>query len=143
VSSCILERMAENRPAADRILIARLTMMAARERACRTCSVPGTARSPPSLRRPRIGSRPERHLRPLAGQDLGRGRVALLGDAIHPMTPDLAQGACQAIVDAATLAGCLAEPGDPRAALRACQQRRWRDAAATTLLARNSGTMGQ
>jgi 2-polyprenyl-6-methoxyphenol hydroxylase-like FAD-dependent oxidoreductase len=59
------------------------------------------------------------------------------------MTPDLAQGACQAIVDAATLADCLAEPGDPRAALRAYQQRRWRNAAATTLLARNSGTMGQ
>ena len=59
------------------------------------------------------------------------------------MTSDLAQGACQAIVDAATLAGCLAEAGDPRAARRAYQQRRWRNAAATTLLGRNSGTMGQ
>jgi 2-polyprenyl-6-methoxyphenol hydroxylase-like FAD-dependent oxidoreductase len=72
-----------------------------------------------------------------------RGRVALLGDAIHPMTPDLAQGACQAIVDAATIADCLAEAGDPRVALREYQRRRWRNAARTTLLARGSGRLGQ
>jgi 2-polyprenyl-6-methoxyphenol hydroxylase-like FAD-dependent oxidoreductase len=72
-----------------------------------------------------------------------QGRVALLGDAIHPMTPDLAQGACQAIVDAATLATCLAAARDSRAALREYQQRRWRNAAITTLMARTMGTMGQ
>jgi 2-polyprenyl-6-methoxyphenol hydroxylase-like FAD-dependent oxidoreductase len=72
-----------------------------------------------------------------------RGRVALLGDAIHPMTPDLAQGACQAIVDATALAACLSGSADPRAALRDYQQRRWRNAAAATLIARNTGTMGQ
>ncbi len=40
------------------------------------------------------------------------GRVTLLGDAAHPMLPFLAQGACQAIEDAATLARLLrdAEP---------------------------------
>ncbi len=32
-----------------------------------------------------------------------RGRVTLLGDAAHPMTPFLAQGAAQAIEDAAAL----------------------------------------
>jgi 2-polyprenyl-6-methoxyphenol hydroxylase-like FAD-dependent oxidoreductase len=73
----------------------------------------------------------------------GRGRVALVGDAIHPMTPDLAQGACQAIVDATTLAACLAASRDTRAALREYQQRRWRNAATTTLIARNTGAMGQ
>jgi 2-polyprenyl-6-methoxyphenol hydroxylase-like FAD-dependent oxidoreductase len=72
-----------------------------------------------------------------------RGRVALVGDAIHPMTPDLAQGACQAIVDATTLAACLAASRDTRAALREYQQRRWRNAATTTLIARNTGAMGQ
>jgi 2-polyprenyl-6-methoxyphenol hydroxylase-like FAD-dependent oxidoreductase len=73
----------------------------------------------------------------------GRGRVVLLGDAIHPMTPDLAQGACQAIVDAATLASCLAATRDTTSALRAYQQVRWRNAAATTLIARWVGAMGQ
>ncbi|MFF0517530.1 FAD-dependent monooxygenase [Actinomadura nitritigenes] len=33
-----------------------------------------------------------------------RGRTALLGDAAHPMTPNLGQGACQAIEDAVVLA---------------------------------------
>jgi 2-polyprenyl-6-methoxyphenol hydroxylase-like FAD-dependent oxidoreductase len=32
-----------------------------------------------------------------------RGRVALLGDAAHPMTPNLGQGACQALEDAVVL----------------------------------------
>ena len=72
-----------------------------------------------------------------------QGRVALIGDAIHPMTPDLAQGACQAILDATTLATCLAASRDTRAAIRNYQQRRWRNAAAATLMARNLGAMGQ
>ncbi|QKK32904.1 FAD-dependent monooxygenase (plasmid) [Rhizobium indicum] len=36
------------------------------------------------------------------------GRVALLGDACHPMTPYMAQGAATSIEDAAVLARCLA-----------------------------------
>ena len=48
-----------------------------------------------------------------------RGTVTLLGDAAHPMFPFFAQGAAQAIEDAATLARCLAaNPADPVAALR-------------------------
>ena len=39
------------------------------------------------------------------------GRVALLGDAAHPMTPDLGQGGSQAIEDAVVLAKLLAETG--------------------------------
>jgi 2-polyprenyl-6-methoxyphenol hydroxylase-like FAD-dependent oxidoreductase len=33
-----------------------------------------------------------------------RGRVALLGDGAHPMTPNLGQGGCQALEDAAVIA---------------------------------------
>ena len=47
-----------------------------------------------------------------------RGRVALLGDAAHPMLPFFAQGAGQAIEDAAVLSVCLAaETADPSGAL--------------------------
>jgi len=49
-----------------------------------------------------------------------RGRVALMGDASHAMLPYMAQGAVQAIEDAAVLAKCLAqaEGADIEAALR-------------------------
>ncbi len=40
------------------------------------------------------------------------GRVALLGDACHPMTPYMAQGAASALEDAAVLARCLEREGD-------------------------------
>ena len=40
-----------------------------------------------------------------------RGRVALLGDAAHPMTPNLGQGACQALEDAAVISRLAAGIG--------------------------------
>jgi 2-polyprenyl-6-methoxyphenol hydroxylase-like FAD-dependent oxidoreductase len=49
------------------------------------------------------------------------GSIVLLGDAAHPMTPDLGQGACQAIEDALTLVKCLRDHGDAAAALSAYQ----------------------
>ncbi|MGH3389088.1 MAG: FAD-dependent monooxygenase [Actinomadura sp.] len=46
-------------------------------------------------------------------------RITLLGDAGHPMFPFFAQGAAQAIEDAAVLATCLAaDAGEPERALR-------------------------
>ena len=58
-----------------------------------------------------------------------KGRVALLGDAAHPMRPYLAQGAGMAIEDAAELGAALAqasEPGfDVAAALQCYALARW------------------
>ncbi len=55
-----------------------------------------------------------------------KGRIALLGDAAHPMRPYLAQGAGMAIEDAAALASCLQEmPGDVPQALQRYAQMRW------------------
>ena len=46
------------------------------------------------------------------------GRVVLMGDAAHPMTPNLGQGAGQAIEDAVVLDRCLANADDLDLALR-------------------------
>lgn len=54
-----------------------------------------------------------------------RNRIALMGDAAHPMLQYIAQGACQAIEDALSLAKHLvARPDDPAAALLAYQEAR-------------------
>ncbi|MGH3565974.1 MAG: FAD-dependent monooxygenase [Pseudonocardia sp.] len=57
---------------------------------------------------------------------LAVGRIALLGDAAHAMTPDLGQGACQAFEDAVELGAVLAGtgPDDVEAALRRYDTRR-------------------
>lgn len=56
-----------------------------------------------------------------------QGRVTLLGDAAHPMLPFLAQGAAQAIEDAAALGDAvLAHPHDPAVAFRAYEAVRLR-----------------
>jgi 2-polyprenyl-6-methoxyphenol hydroxylase-like FAD-dependent oxidoreductase len=48
----------------------------------------------------------------------GRGGVTLLGDAAHASTPNLGQGACQALEDAVILAHCLGTMRPIEAALR-------------------------
>jgi 2-polyprenyl-6-methoxyphenol hydroxylase-like FAD-dependent oxidoreductase len=59
---------------------------------------------------------------------LGHGRriglVALLGDAVHAMTPNIGQGAGMAMEDAALLAEELAANSDPQAALESYAGRR-------------------
>ena len=54
----------------------------------------------------------------------GRGRLTLVGDAAHPMTPFMGQGACQALEDAVALGRCLSSGGDVVAALRDYERQR-------------------
>ena len=54
-----------------------------------------------------------------------KGRVALLGDAAHPILPFLAQGGVMALEDAITITASLkAHPGDPAAAFAAYEAMR-------------------
>ncbi len=64
---------------------------------------------------------------PMAGaREQAQGRVALLGDAAHPMRPYMAQGAGMAMEDAACLQGVLAESALPMAQrLQHYAQQRW------------------
>ena len=56
-----------------------------------------------------------------------RQHVTLLGDAAHPMTPNLGQGGCQAIEDAIILAELLRQhPGDVPHALQLYESKRRR-----------------
>jgi 2-polyprenyl-6-methoxyphenol hydroxylase-like FAD-dependent oxidoreductase len=59
----------------------------------------------------------------------GSGRVTLLGDAAHPPTPNLGQGACQALEDALVLARCLGGKREPAASLRAYEAHRMKRSA--------------
>ncbi|WP_449485414.1 FAD-dependent monooxygenase [Streptomyces avidinii] len=67
------------------------------------------------------------------------GRVALLGDAAHAMTPNMGQGGCQAIEDA-VVAAHLLESDDVRAALAAYTAARLRR---TTRISRRSRRIGE
>ncbi|XP_030943137.1 monooxygenase 2-like isoform X2 [Quercus lobata] len=49
-----------------------------------------------------------RHPWDLIWGNISKGNVCVLGDAFHPMTPDIGQGACSALEDGIVLARCLA-----------------------------------
>ena len=74
---------------------------------------------------------------------MAQGRVALLGDAAHPMRPFLAQGAGMAIEDAAELGRCLGWAQDTSgtlpAAWRLYAERRWQRVARVQARARRNG----
>ncbi len=72
------------------------------------------------------------------------GRVALLGDAAHAMTPNLGQGACQAIEDAVTLAVCLKAAGEKvESGLREYERRRVARTSDVVLQSRRLGAIAQ
>lgn len=70
-------------------------------------------------------------------------RVTLLGDAAHPMTPDLGQGGGQAIEDAVVLDLCLSASADPATAFRDYEARRLSRTARVVKEARRFGRLGQ
>ncbi|WGR95077.1 3-hydroxybenzoate 6-monooxygenase [Bradyrhizobium sp. ISRA443] len=67
------------------------------------------------------------------------GRVALLGDAAHPMLQYFAQGACQAMEDAVCLSHMLANHDDQAAALEAYRIQRFPRTARVQLMSRAIG----
>ena len=73
----------------------------------------------------------------------GTGRETLLGDAAHPTTIDVGQGACQAIEDAAALRRALSEHDDPAQALRSYERRRIARTSEVMKVAWQVGTVGQ
>jgi len=69
-----------------------------------------------------------------------RGRVVLIGDAVHATTPHLASGACIGIEDAIVLAEELARQADVTRALDAFQSRRWERC---RMVVENSARLGE
>jgi 6-hydroxynicotinate 3-monooxygenase len=67
-----------------------------------------------------------------------QGRVVLLGDACHPMTPYMAQGAANALEDAAVLCRCLTEIDDVAAAFQSYQATRLERTARVQLTSRQN-----
>ena len=72
-----------------------------------------------------------------------RGRLVLLGDAAHAMTPNLGQGACQALEDSATLGALLPSNVDPGPALARYDSLRRPRAQLISQQSRRIGTVGQ
>ena len=70
----------------------------------------------------------------------GRGGVTLLGDAAHASTPNLGQGACQALEDAVVLAHCLSGTPPVEGSLRKYERLR---IPRTTSVVRNSWQTGK
>ncbi|NNN04372.1 MAG: NAD(P)-binding protein [Elusimicrobia bacterium] len=72
-----------------------------------------------------------------------KGPVVLIGDAAHPMTPNLGQGTCQAVEDALALSVLLARRGSIATAFHQFEKLRRARVAAITLGARWIGGFAQ
>lgn len=79
----------------------------------------------------------------------GDASLTLIGDAIHPLTPNLGQGGCLAIEDAVVLARCLKKYATSRqaeeihAALRRFENLRYSRTATVARFSRLYGAVGQ
>jgi len=91
-----------------------------------------------------LGAHSQIVYRPLEGLLLPRpwcrGRVALIGDAVHATTPHLASGACIGIEDAIVLAEELARHPEIPQALEAFESRRWERC---RMVVENSARLGE
>lgn len=92
--------------------------------------------STPTILRTEASDRP-------ASTAWGRSRTTLLGDAIHPTTPNLGQGGCMAIEDGVVLARCFVKYGPSEGALRAYERVRYARTSAITSASRVYGDIGQ
>jgi len=76
-------------------------------------------------------------------REWGRGRMTLLGDAVHPTTPNLGQGGCLAMEDAMILARCFEKCGLNDEALRSYERQRYKRTTALSRYSRYYGNVGQ
>jgi 2-polyprenyl-6-methoxyphenol hydroxylase-like FAD-dependent oxidoreductase len=73
-------------------------------------------------------------------QQFAFGKVVLLGDAAHATTPNMGQGACMAIEDAAILANCIENYSTPEEAFVQYERKR---IDRTTAIVKNSWNIGR
>jgi 2-polyprenyl-6-methoxyphenol hydroxylase-like FAD-dependent oxidoreductase len=71
------------------------------------------------------------------------GRVAILGDAAHPISPNFGQGACLAIEDAVVLAACLQANSNLPRALRRYEISRYPRCLELLFMSREAGRFAQ
>jgi 2-polyprenyl-6-methoxyphenol hydroxylase-like FAD-dependent oxidoreductase len=71
------------------------------------------------------------------------GRVAILGDAAHPISPNFGQGACLAIEDSVVLASCLQSNPDLPRALRRYEHSRYLRCLEILFMSREAGRFAQ
>jgi 2-polyprenyl-6-methoxyphenol hydroxylase-like FAD-dependent oxidoreductase len=73
----------------------------------------------------------------------GNRRITMLGDAVHPTTPNLGQGGCMAIEDAMILARCFEKYGPDEKTLRKYESLRFKRTSAVARYSRVYGSIGQ
>lgn len=78
-----------------------------------------------------------------ASANIRSERITLLGDSVHPTTPNLGQGGCMAMEDAAIIARCFQKYGASEQALTAYLRVRQRRTNAVTRYSRLYGSIGQ